>query len=55
MADLGTVEEVAGNVPDDTENPPQAPKRRYIFNDLTARPKSCPSEGLPEAEFSSSM
>src|SRR5437879_12893683 len=42
-ATCGTTEEVAEKSVVDAKSVPQALKRGYIFNDLTARLKSCPS------------
>jgi hypothetical protein len=47
--------EVAEKVSEDTESAPQALKRRHIFNGLSARLKSCPSQNLCEAEFLPSL
>jgi len=51
LISLRQTEEAAEKVGEDTESTRQALKRRHIFNDLTARLKSCPSRNLFEAEF----
>jgi hypothetical protein len=46
-----TPEDVAEKLVADAKSTPQALKRGPIFNDLTARLKSCPSQDTLQPEF----
>ena len=47
----GTAEQAAEKVVEGAKSTPQALKRGHIFNDLTARVNSCPSQNPLESEF----
>jgi hypothetical protein len=47
----GTAEEAAETVAAVAKSVPQALKRGHIFNDLTARLKSCPSQTCANQKF----
>jgi hypothetical protein len=51
----GTAEQAAEKVAAGANSLPQALKRGHIFNDLTARLKSCPSHTPRESEFFRSL
>src|ERR1039457_2928294 len=48
---LPSAEQLAEKVVEGARSTPQALKRGHIFNDLTARLKSCPSQNPSESEF----
>jgi hypothetical protein len=51
----GTTEQAAEKLAKRAKGSPRALKRRQIFNDLTARLKSCPSQNPLESEFFRSL
>jgi hypothetical protein len=48
-------EQAAEKIVEDAKSTPQALKRGHIFNDLTARVNSCPSQNPLESEFFRSL